>query len=52
MYAGSLQQELDKYGNVNAYTPYKGTTITPEEKRRITSCNSMERSKEYKNNNW
>ena len=41
MYAGNLQQELNKYTNVKVYNLYKGTTITPEEKRRINSFHSI-----------
>ena len=39
-HAGNLQQELDKYVSVKAYTPYKGTTIIPEEIR-ITSFQTI-----------
>ena len=41
MYAGNLQQELNKCTNVKAYNPYKGTTITSEERMRINSFHSI-----------
>ena len=40
-YAGNLQQELNKYTNVKSYNPFKGRTITPEERRRINSVHSI-----------
>ena len=40
-YAGNLQQELIKYVNVKAYNPYKGTSSTPEERRRMPSFHTI-----------
>ena len=35
-YAVILQQDLNKYVSVKAYNPYKGTSSTPEERRRTS----------------
>ena len=40
-YAGNLQQELNKYANVKAYNPYKGTSSTCEERRRRISFHAI-----------
>ena len=40
-YTGNLQQELHEYASMKAYASHDNTPITPEEKRRITSFNTI-----------